>query len=84
MKYWRINTDSTARVDVKTCDLWYKLEMAFAGDFAETKRRHDTLFGKLSPGDGVFMHHSRLGIVGYGIVREEWNGETYKGRDDVS
>jgi hypothetical protein len=24
MKYWRINTDSEARDDVRTCDLWYK------------------------------------------------------------
>jgi hypothetical protein len=79
MKYWRINTDSTAREDVKTCDVWYKERKAFAGDFAETKRRHDKIFEKFSPGDGVFMHHSQLGVVGYGVVSEEWDGETYKG-----
>jgi hypothetical protein len=38
MKYWRINTDSTARDDLKTCDIWYKQGMAFAGDFAERNR----------------------------------------------
>lgn len=79
MKYWRINTDSTARDDIKTYDIWYEQGMAFAGDFAETKRRHDKIFEKFSSGDGVFMHHSLLGIVGYGIVSEEWDGETYKG-----
>ncbi len=78
MKYWRINTDNTARDDARTCDIWYKFNMAFAGDFLETKRMHDTVFSKLSPGDGIFMHHSHLGIVGYGIVKEEWNGETYR------
>jgi hypothetical protein len=24
IEYWRINTDSKAREDIQTCDLWYK------------------------------------------------------------
>lgn len=78
MKYRRINTDSNARDDTRTCDLWYKFGMAFAGDSAEIKRRHDTVFSGISPNDGVFMHHSGLGIVGYGIAKEKWNGQTYQ------
>jgi len=53
--------------------------MAFAGDFAEAKRGHDKIFEKFSPGDGLFMHHSLLGVVGFGVVRDEWDGVTYKG-----
>jgi hypothetical protein len=79
MKYWRINTDSDARDDLRTCDLWYQFGMVFTGDFAENKRKHDTVLLKLSPSNGVFMHHSGLGLVGYGIVKEKWNGQTYQG-----
>jgi hypothetical protein len=77
MKYWRINTDRNARNDVRDCDLWYEFGMAFAGDLAETKRRHDTVFLGLSPEDGVFMHHSGLGVVGYGIAKEKWDRQSY-------
>jgi len=79
MNFWRINTDRDARNDVRTCDLWYRFGMAFTGDLAESKRRHDVVLQKLIPGDGVFMHHSGLGIVGYGIVREYWNRKPYQG-----
>lgn len=78
MNYWRINTDSDARDDVRTCELWYKLGMILTGDYLEGTRRHDAVLIKLSPGDGVFMHHSGLGVVGYGIVKEKWNGKTYQ------
>jgi hypothetical protein len=81
MNFWRINTDSSARHDLKTCDLWYKYRMAFAGDYAESQRRHDLVFYKLKPGDGIFMHHSGLGIVGYGVVKEEWEHEVYRGTE---
>jgi hypothetical protein len=70
MKFWRINTDSNARGDLRTCDVWYQFGMAFTGDFAENKRTHDAVLQKVAPGDGVFMHHSRRVIVGYGIVKE--------------
>jgi len=63
MKYWRINTDREARKEFRTCDLWYDLRMAFAGDKAKNWREHATVFPKLSPGDSVFMHHSGLGVV---------------------
>ena len=81
MKYWRINTDSDARDDVRTCDLWYKFGTVFTGDSLEIERRHDTVFLRLSPGDGVFMHHSRLGVVGYGVVKEKWDHKTYQGTE---
>jgi hypothetical protein len=80
MNYWRINTDSEARDD-SSCDIWYRLNAAFAGDHEGTKRKHDGIFLKFSPEDGVFMHQSRLGVVGYGIVQETWDRETYKGAD---
>lgn len=83
MKYWRINTDSDAQSDVKTCDLWYKFGMAFAGDYRGNKNKHDTIFRKLSLGDGVFMHHSDLGLVGYGVVTEQWDQKTYEGNDKL-
>jgi hypothetical protein len=82
MNFWRINTDSDARDDLRTCDLWYQLGMAFAGDSVESvesERRHDLVFHKLIPGDGVFMHHNGLGIVGYGVVKKEWNHKIYEG-----
>lgn len=79
MKYWRINTDSEPDDGFRTCDLWYKHRMAFTGDPMGDKGKHDTVFRKLSIEDGVFMHHSRLGVVGYGVVKEEWNGKTYEG-----
>jgi hypothetical protein len=81
MNYWRINTDREARKELRTCDLWYKFGMAFTGDFEENKLKHSAVFSKLSPGDGVFMHHSGLGLVGYGIVKDKWNGEIYHGTE---
>jgi hypothetical protein len=78
MKYWRINTDSEARHDVRTCDLWYKFGMVFTGDSQVIERRHDTVLLKLSPGDGIFMHHSGLGVVGYGSVKNRWDNKTYQ------
>lgn len=80
MNFWRINTDSEARSEIRTCDLWYQHRMVFAGDYAKSKRRHDTVFHKLAPGDGVFMHHSGLGIVGYGVVKDAWDHKEYQGK----
>jgi len=82
MDYWRINTDRDARKDIRTCDLWYDKRKAFTGDFekSRTTRPHYRLFERLSPGVGLFMHHSGLGIVGYGVVEEEWDGKIYKGK----
>lgn len=79
MEYWRINTDSKAREDILTCDLWYKFSMAFTGDYVENKLNHANVFKKLSIGDGIFMHHSGLGVVGYGLVQETWDGVIYTG-----
>jgi hypothetical protein len=79
MKYWRINTDREARNDVQTCDLWYEHGMAFAGDYDGGKYKHMGVFKKMRPGDGVLMHHSKAGIVGYGFVDGEWDGIVYEG-----
>jgi hypothetical protein len=81
MKYWRINTDRDARDDVRTCDLWYRSGMVLTGDQRENERKHASVFLLLSPGDGVFMHHSRLGVVGYGVVTEKWDQKIYKDID---
>jgi hypothetical protein len=81
MNYWRINTDSDARHDVRTCDLWYKFGMVLTGDYIEGTRRHDAVFLKLSPGDGVFMHHSGMGVVGFGIVKGKWDKKTFQGSE---
>lgn len=81
MEYWRINTDHGARADLRTCDVWYRFGMAFTGDFVGERSNHDKVFRKLLPGDGVFMHHSSLGVVGYGIVAEEWDRKTYEGQE---
>ena len=73
MEYWRINTDRVKKENPRTCDLWYEFGMAFAGDFSQNRLEHATVFKKLSVGDGVFMHHTGLGIVGYGVVTETWD-----------
>jgi hypothetical protein len=53
--------------------------MAFAGDHQSNGGKHTAFFRKVSPWDGVFMHHSGLGIVGYGIVKQTWDTKTYEG-----
>ena len=83
MKYWRINTDSEGEENPRTCDLWYKFCMAFTGDYAENEGKHSIIFKKLEVGDGIFMHHTGLGIVGYGEVAKAWDGEFYKGNDKL-
>lgn len=77
MSYWRINTDRRARTDLRTCDLWFQHGMAFAGDYSGDKGEHAVYFPKYAVGDGVFMHESNAGIVGYGTVSELWNKRTY-------
>ena len=52
MRCWRINTDSEARDDLRTCDRWYKYGAAITGDFAGSNKRHDTALLRLSYGDG--------------------------------
>lgn len=80
MKYLRINTDREARSDVKTCDLWYEHNFAFAGDKLD-EASHYSAFEKCSPNDIIFMHQSKEGIIGMGIVKEKWDGITYKNAD---
>lgn len=77
MNYYRINTDKNARNDLKTCDLWYEHGMLITGDSETITTRHDTVCKKVKPGDGVFMHHSGQGLVGYGIVIEDWDEKVY-------
>ena len=79
MKYWRVNTDRNARDDVRTCDLWYRFGMLFTGDFWGQMAEHNSVLRKIQSGDGVFMHHSNAGIVGYGLAKEEWDGNTIVG-----
>ena len=83
MAYWRMNTDKDARNDARTCDLWYKYGMAFAGDHQGKEKRHASIFKKLSPEDGIFMHVSGLGVVGFGIVQELWDKQAYKPQDSL-
>lgn len=78
MKFWRINTDKDARKDVLTCNLWYQYQMVFTGDFSGKKLEHSVVLRKLASGDGVFMHHSGYGIVGYGVVKEEWDQKIFQ------
>ena len=80
MRYWRLNTDSE---NDRTCDIWYKHHMAFAGDMRGNENQHSAVMKKLSSGDGIFMHHSGLGLIGFGIVKEDWDGKTYSGRDNL-
>jgi hypothetical protein len=79
MKYWRINTDSEGEKNPMTCDLWYMFHMAFAGDYKKNPGDHSTIFKKLEAGDGIFMHHTGLGVVGYGEVITTWDGKYHKG-----
>lgn len=71
MNYWRMNTDK-GPYDDRTCDLWYAHGIAAAGNTNDKRGRHAHIFTLLSPGDGIFMHHSGSGIVGFGIVKEKW------------
>lgn len=83
MAYWRINTNKEARSDVRTCDLWYEHGMAFTGDSQGIDGEYASIFKKLHPDDVIFMHHSGhgIGIVGYGVVEEEWDWIPHEGRD---
>jgi hypothetical protein len=81
MKHWRINTDSEKNENIRTCDIWYKYGMAFTGDHMGNKGNHTAVFKKISIGDGVFMHHRGLGIVGYGVVKNGWDEGIYEGDD---
>ena len=83
VNYWRINTDSGESETFRTCDLWYKSKRAFTGDYAQNIRKHAKVFMKLAIGDGLFMHHSGLGIVGYGVVTETWDQAIYQGIDKL-
>lgn len=80
MKYWRISTDSEVNDVERTCDIWYKFQMAFTGD-CEKEFKHAAVMRKLRPGHGIFMHHKGLGLVGFGIVHELWDGKSYNGED---
>ena len=57
--------------------------MAFTGDYLQNNLKHAKVFMKLAIGDGVFMHHSALGIVGYGFVAEPWDQAIYAGTDKL-
>lgn len=81
MNFYRVNTDKNARQDIKTCDLWYECGLMITGDSEIITKRHDTVFKKVKPGDGIFMHHSDIGLVGYGIVIDEWNEKIYTGNE---
>lgn len=87
MKYWRMNTNNEARKDAqedkRTCNLWYRHGMAFAGDHEGKKREHAKHFDELYPGDGIFMHESKSGFVGFGIVQESWDGKDYPPEDSL-
>jgi len=77
MACYRINTDQQNIYYAKTCDIWYREEMAFTGDNPDNEELHAGALKKLKKGDTIFMHQNRAGIVGYGEVIEEWDGITY-------
>ncbi|MCF8260343.1 MAG: EVE domain-containing protein [Melioribacteraceae bacterium] len=77
MTYWVINTDKLNGISLKAYDIWYKTEMAFAGDNKPTYDKHKGFFKRVSVGDYVFMYQSGEGIVGLGEIVEEWDGKTY-------
>lgn len=79
MNYWRINTDREA-IAKDTSDIWYKEGMAFTGDYANNKGKHAVVLKKFKKGDGLFVHHNKAGIVLFGIVEEEWDGNIYTGK----
>lgn len=86
MAVYAINTDRNAIDEdstlkgVSTCDLWFKHEMAFAGDFLEKKKgKHASLFMKLKIEDVLLMYHSGKGYVGIGKVISEWDEKIYEG-----
>ena len=82
MQYYRINTDRDARTDkIKTCDIWYEKQMAFAGDYTGNEGRHANIFKFIQKGDGIFMHNSKDGIIGFGIVKDNWDKKHYKLKD---
>jgi hypothetical protein len=83
VEYWRINTDREEAETFRTCDLWYKFGMAFTGNYPQHRLKHAKVFMKLAFGDGLFMHHSGLGIVGYGIVAETWDKAIYTGTNKL-
>lgn len=80
-KIWRLNTDRNARTDIRTYDLWYHYGTAMAGDLVGHKMEHALVFQKLLKGDNIFMHHSGLGLIGFGEVLEDWDGKVYTGDD---
>lgn len=79
MKYYYVNTDSRARDDKRTCDIWFDRSMAFAGDHIDEKCHHAGLFARLGFGDVIFAYESEAGFVGIGVVDEEkWDGSVYE------
>ena len=89
MAYYYINTDWEARNDKITCDVWFKYDMAFAGDLENNKWEHSKFFEKLIIGDILFMYHSmkdkrkhnKKGYVGAGIVQKLWDAKCYEDKN---
>jgi hypothetical protein len=74
MNYYFINSDSEARYDVRTCDLWFYHSMAFSGNNWE---KFGLPLRDLKPFDICLMYHNGSGIVGIGRVLEEWDGKRH-------
>jgi predicted HNH restriction endonuclease len=74
MNYYFINTDSDARKDVRTCDLWFEYSMAFSGGDLE---KYGLPLQRLKPFDICLMYHNRVGIVGVGRVLENWDNKPH-------
>jgi hypothetical protein len=83
MRFWRISTDSEKNDIERTCDTWYRHQMAFSGDYENNPRKHCRVMDNLTPGDGIFMHHKGFGIVGYGVVENTWDGVSYTEPDNL-
>jgi hypothetical protein len=70
MNYYFINTNSDARKDVRTCDLWFEYSMAFSGG---DWKKFGLPLQRLKPFDICLMYHNQVGIVGVGRVLEYWD-----------
>ena len=74
MDYFFINTDSFARKDVETCDLWFKYGMAFSGG---DKIKYGIPLLKIKSDDICLMYHNEIGITAVGYALETWDEKSW-------
>jgi hypothetical protein len=74
MAYYFINTDAKSLGNNSPHDLWFRYGFAFSGG----PIKYGQKFERLSPDDTLLMYANGLGVVGVGIVKEMWDGNSYK------